>query len=121
VASVAYSDDLVRYAGQIRVLAVADSVRFPAAPDAPTFRELGHEIVEVVDRGAAAPRGTPLAAVSALESAFLAIAGDPAVREQMKKEGFVPLAMGSAESTRHIAELKKRYVGALEELAEELP
>lgn len=116
VASVAYSDDLVRYAGQIRVLAVADTARFAAAPDAPTFRELGHEIVEVVDRGAAVPRGTPPDVVSALESAFLSITRDPAVQDQMKKEGFLPLSLGSAESTRHIAELKTRYAGALEEL-----
>jgi tripartite-type tricarboxylate transporter receptor subunit TctC len=119
VASVAYSDDLVRYAGQIRVLAVADAERFAAAPDAPTFRELGHDIVEVVDRGVAVPRGTSGEVVSALESAFLAIARDPAVQEQMKKEGFITLSMGSAESGRHIAELKTRYANALEELAEE--
>jgi tripartite-type tricarboxylate transporter receptor subunit TctC len=119
VASVAYSDDLVRFAGQIRVLAVADAARFAAAPQAPTFRELGHEIVEVVDRGVAAPRGTPPEVVSALESAFLAIARDPLVQEQMKKEGFLTLAMGSAESARHIAELKGRYADALQDLTEE--
>jgi tripartite-type tricarboxylate transporter receptor subunit TctC len=118
-ASVAYSDDLVRYSGQIRVLAVADAARFAAAPQAPTFRELGHEIVEVVDRGVAAPRGTPPEVVSALESAFLAIARDPLVQEQMKKEGFLTLAMGSVESARHIAELKARYADALQDLMEE--
>jgi tripartite-type tricarboxylate transporter receptor subunit TctC len=117
VASVAYSDDLVRYSGQIRVLALADAARFAAAPDAPTFRELGHDIVEVVDRGVAVPRGTPPEVVSALESAFLAIVREPAVREQMTKEGFIPLSMGSAESVRHIALLKMRYADALEDLA----
>jgi tripartite-type tricarboxylate transporter receptor subunit TctC len=98
---------------------VADAARFAAAPQAPTFRELGHEIVEVVDRGVAAPRGTPPEVVSALESAFLAIARDPLVQEQMKKEGFLTLAMGSAESARHIAELKGRYADALQDLTEE--
>jgi tripartite-type tricarboxylate transporter receptor subunit TctC len=121
LASVAYSDDLVRYSGQIRVLALADAARFAAAPDAPTFRELGHEIVEVVDRGVAVPRGTPSEVVSALESAFLAVVRDPAVREQMRKEGFMTLSMGSAESARHIAELKTRYADALEDLAEASP
>ena len=121
LASVVYSDDLVRYSGQIRVLAVADEARLAAAPDAPTFRELGHEIVEVVDRGVAVPRGTPPEVVSALESAFLAIVRDPAVREQMKKEGFLTLSMGSAESARHIALLKTRYAGALADLAEASP
>lgn len=121
VASVGYSDDLVRYAGQIRVLAVADVSRFASAPDAPTFRELGHEIVEAVDRGVAVPRGTPPEVVSALESAFLAIVGDPAVRAQMKKEGFMTLSMGSAESARHMALLKTRYADALEDLAEASP
>jgi putative tricarboxylic transport membrane protein len=117
LASVAFSDDLVRYAGQIRVLALADEARFGAAPDAPTFRELGHDIVEVVDRGVAVPRGTPPAVVAALESAFLAVMRDPAVTEQMTRDGFIPIAMGSAESARHIALLKARYAGALEDLA----
>ena len=120
-ASVAFSDDLVRYAEQIRVLAVADAERFAPAPDAPTFRELGQDIVEVVDRGVAVPRGTPPEVVSALEAAFLDVMRDPAVPAQMKKEGFVPLAMGSAESARHIALLKTRYADALEELAEAPP
>jgi tripartite-type tricarboxylate transporter receptor subunit TctC len=121
MASVVASDDLVRYADMIRVLAVADEARLPAVPDAPTFRELGHDIVEVVDRGVAVPRGTPPEVVSALESAFLAIVHDPAVREQMRKEGFITLSMGSAESARHIAELKTRYAGALADLAEASP
>ncbi len=120
-ASVAFSDDLVRYAEQIRVLAVADAERFAPVPDAPTFRELGHDIVEVVDRGVAVPRGTPPEVVSTLEAIFLAVMRDPAVPEQMKAEGFVPLSMGSAESARHIALLKTRYADALAELAEESP
>jgi tripartite-type tricarboxylate transporter receptor subunit TctC len=120
-AGVAFSDDLVRYSGQLRVLAVADAARFAAAPDAPTFQELGHDIVELVDRGVAVPRGTPPEVVSALEAAFLAVMRDPAVPEQMKKEGFVPLTMGSAESAGHIALLKTRYADALEELAEASP
>lgn len=121
LASVAFSDDLVRYSGQIRVLALANAARFAAAPDAPTFRELGQEIVEVVDRGVAVPRGTPAEVVSALEAAFLAVMRDPAVREQMMGEGFIPISMGSAESARHIALLKARYADALEELAEASP
>jgi tripartite-type tricarboxylate transporter receptor subunit TctC len=120
-ASVAFSDDLVRYAEQVRVLAVADAERFAPLADAPTFRELGHDIVEVVDRGVAVPRGAPPEVVSALEAAFLAIMRDPAVPEQMKKEGFVPLSMGSAESARHVIALKTRYADALEELAEASP
>jgi tripartite-type tricarboxylate transporter receptor subunit TctC len=120
-ASVSYSDDLVRFSGQIRVLALADAARSPSAPDAPTLRELGLDIVEVVDRGVAVPRGTPPDVVSGLEAAFLGIARDPAVRGQMEKEGFVPLAMGSAESARHIAELKAHYAGALQDLADESP
>jgi tripartite-type tricarboxylate transporter receptor subunit TctC len=118
VASAVHSSDLVRYASQIHVLAVASEARFPAVPDVPTFRELGHEIVEVIDRGVAVPRGTPPEVVSALETAFLAIVRDPAVREQMKKEGFITLSMGSAESARHVAELKTRYANALEDLAD---
>lgn len=109
VATFGNSDDLVKYRDRIRVLAFADEKRFPLFPDAPTFKELKLDLVEVVDRGVAVPKGTPAAVVKKLESAFLQIARDPAVQEAMKKEGFVPLAMGSEEAQAHIKKLTASY------------
>jgi tripartite-type tricarboxylate transporter receptor subunit TctC len=103
------SDDLVKHADAIRVLGTADEKRFFGFPDAPTFKESGVELVEAIDRGVGLPPNTPGPIVKTLEAAFLKIAKDPAIQEQMKKEGFVPLAMGNAESKAHIANMTAVY------------
>ena len=103
------SDDLVKYSDNIRVLGMADEQRFFGLPDAPTFKEAGIDLVESIDRGIGLPPNTPEAVVKTLEAAFLKIATDPAIQEQMKKEGFVPLAMGSAQSKAHIAKMTVIY------------
>ena len=59
VANFAFSDDLVRFRDRIRILAIATEARFAGFPDVPTFRELGIDLVESVERGVAVPRGTP--------------------------------------------------------------
>lgn len=103
------SDDLVKHADSIRVLAVADNNRFFGFPDTPTFKESGLDMVESIDRGIGLPPKTPDPIVKKLEAAFLQIAKDPAIQEQMKKEGFVPLAMGHLESKTHIEKMTAVY------------
>ena len=103
------SDDLVKYSGDIRVLAVADEKRFFGFPETPTFKESGIDIVESIDRGIGLPPKTPESIVKKLEAAFLQIAQDPAIQEQMKKEGFVPLALGSQASKAYIEKMTAIY------------
>jgi tripartite-type tricarboxylate transporter receptor subunit TctC len=103
------SDDLVKHADSIRVLAVADDSRFFGFPDTPTFKESGVDLVESIDRGIGLPPKTPDYIVKKLEAAFLQIAKDPAIQEQMKKEGFVPLALGHQESKAHIEKMTAIY------------
>jgi tripartite-type tricarboxylate transporter receptor subunit TctC len=103
------SDDLVKHADSIRVLAVADDQRFFGFPDTPTFKESGIDMAESIDRGIGLPPKTPDAVVKKLEAAFLQIAKDPAIQEQMKKEGFVPLALGHQESKAHIEKMTAVY------------
>jgi tripartite-type tricarboxylate transporter receptor subunit TctC len=66
-------------------------------------------MVESIDRGIGLPPKTPDHVVKALEAAFLQIAKDPAIQEQMKKEGFVPLALGHQESKAHIEKMTAVY------------
>jgi tripartite-type tricarboxylate transporter receptor subunit TctC len=103
------SDDLVKHADSIRVLAVADDQRFFGFPETPTFKESGIDMVESIDRGIGLPPKTPDAVVKKLEAAFLQIAKDPAIQAQMKKEGFVPLALGHQESKAHIEKMTAVY------------
>ena len=110
------SDDLVKHADSIRVLAVAADSRFFGFPETPTFKEGGFDLVESIDRGIGLPPKTPEAVVKKLESAFLQIAKDPAIQEQMKKEGFVPLAIGSAESKAYIEKMTAVYKDIVQDI-----
>jgi tripartite-type tricarboxylate transporter receptor subunit TctC len=103
------SDDLVRYKDKIRVLAFASDERSPDFADSPTFKEQGVDMVEAIDRGVAVPPGTPEAAIQKLDAAFLAIARNPEIVAEMKKQGFVPLALGHAESKAYIEKMTVVY------------
>jgi tripartite-type tricarboxylate transporter receptor subunit TctC len=110
------SDDLVKHADSIRVLAVASDSRFFGFPDTPTFKEGGVDLVESIDRGIGLPPKTPEAVVKKLEAAFMQIAKDPAIQEQMKKEGFVSLAIGSAESKAYIEKMTAIYKDIVQDI-----
>lgn len=112
----ANSNDLVKYRDRIRVLGIAAEERFPGLPDAPTFKEQGIDLVERIDRGVGVPAGTPPEVIAELEKAFLAIAQDPAIRAQMEEQGFVPLAMGHAESKAYIEKVTATYKGLVQDL-----
>jgi tripartite-type tricarboxylate transporter receptor subunit TctC len=74
-------------AGQMKMLAIATAKRLAEAPDVPTLKELGIDIVYAVNRGIVAPKGTPDAMLAKLEEACGKAAKDPAVIESMKKQG----------------------------------
>lgn len=103
------SDDLTRFRDQVRVLGFAMEERFPGFPDAPTLKELGYDMTEVVDRGVAVPPGTPLAIIKVLEDALIKVANMPDIREEMTKQGFMPMAMGHEETKAHIAKMTAIY------------
>lgn len=98
------SNDLVQHADKIRVLGFGTKEPFPNMPEVPTFQSLGYELYASIDRGAGAPPDTPDEVIKVLEKAFLDIANNPDVKAQMKKDGFVPISMGAAESKAYIAE-----------------
>jgi tripartite-type tricarboxylate transporter receptor subunit TctC len=103
------SDDLTRYKDKVRVLAFATDKRFPDFPDAPTFKDLRIDLVEQVDRGVAAPPKTPDYIIKKLEAAFLEVARNPTVQDEMRKQGFLPVAMGHDESMAYISKMTTIY------------
>lgn len=111
----ANSNDLVQHADRIRVLAFGTKQPFPNMPKVPTFESLGYKLYASIDRGAGAPPGTPDKIVKVLEKAFLNIANDPKVKAQMKKDGFVPIALGSSESKAYIAKKVKEWAPVVKE------
>ena len=111
----ANSNDLVQHADKIRVLAFGTKKPFPNMPDVPTFESLGYKLYASIDRGVCAPPNTPDDVIKVLEEAFLKISSDPQIQEQMKKDGFVPLAMGAAETKAYIEEMTADWAPVVKE------
>ncbi|MBL6456521.1 tripartite tricarboxylate transporter substrate binding protein [Belnapia sp. T6] len=63
--------------GRVRALGQAAERRWAAAPDVPTFREGGYDIVAGSARGIAGPPGLPVEIRAKLEAAFTAALADP--------------------------------------------
>jgi len=57
----------------------------------------------------AVPPNTPDYVIKKLETAFLEICKNPEIQVEMKKQGFVPLAMGHEESKTYIAKTTVIY------------
>jgi tripartite-type tricarboxylate transporter receptor subunit TctC len=103
------SDDLTRFQDKLRVLAFATESRFPGYPDVPTMKEAGLDMAEAVDRGVAVPPKTPDYIIKKLEAAFVETAKNPEVVAEMKKQGFVPIAMGHQESKTYLDKMTAIY------------
>jgi tripartite-type tricarboxylate transporter receptor subunit TctC len=103
------SDDLTRFRDKLRVLGFATDARFPGFPDAPTLKEQGVDMAEAVDRGSAVPPKTPDYIIKKLEAAFVETAKHPDVVAEMKKQGFVPIAMGHQESKAYLDKMTAIY------------
>lgn len=114
----ANSNDLVQHADKIRVLAFGTKEPFANMPEAPTFESKGYPLYASIDRGAGAPPGTPNDIIKTLEKAFLEIASDPKVIEQMRKDGFVPLNMGAEASKAYIKEKVTEWAPVVKEFKE---
>jgi tripartite-type tricarboxylate transporter receptor subunit TctC len=103
------SDDLTRFKDKLRVLAFATESRFPGFPEVTMLKEAGIDMAEAVDRGAAVPPKTPDYIIKKLEAAFIETAKHPDVVVEMKKQGFIPIAMGHQESKSYLEKMTAVY------------
>jgi tripartite-type tricarboxylate transporter receptor subunit TctC len=97
-ATFANSDDIVRFKGQVRVLGFATDQRFSDAPDVPTFKEMGLDIVLATDRGVAVPPGTPEPVIQKLEAS--SDRPEPRDQAEMKKQD-CPVAGTQGKQDEH--------------------
>jgi len=74
-------------AGLLRFIAIASEKRDPEAPDVPTLKELGMNIVFEVVRGVLVPKGTPTPVRAKLEEACSKATKEPAFAQSMKAQG----------------------------------
>ena len=68
-------------AGELKILAVAGEERIGLAPDVPTYREAGYDVVLVQSRGVVAPAGISDAAKKYLGEKFKLICETPGIQE----------------------------------------
>jgi tripartite-type tricarboxylate transporter receptor subunit TctC len=78
--------------GQIRILAQTGRTRSAAAPDVPTFAELGIKGLDAgLWMGIVAPKATPQPVLDTLRQALAKVMEMPATKEKLAKLGAAPL------------------------------
>jgi tripartite-type tricarboxylate transporter receptor subunit TctC len=85
-------------AGQARILGVTADKRHFLAPDVPTFKEQGFDVVYGSWRIIGAPKGVPADRLKVLEEKLLAALNDPEFVARANKAGFTVSPMGSAQT-----------------------
>ena len=85
-------------AGKVRLLAVASATRHFMAPDVPTFKELGFNVIAGSWRLFFVPKGTPADVQKTLETKLLAVLNDKKFVERAQKGGFAITPMGAADT-----------------------
>jgi tripartite-type tricarboxylate transporter receptor subunit TctC len=85
-------------AGKLKILGVSATERHFMAPDIPTFREQGFDVMVGAWRCIAGPKGIPQDHLRFLETHVIAALKDPQFQSKAKQAGFV-VAPGDAKAT----------------------
>jgi len=94
---------------KLRVLAVTSAQRLAIVPDAPTLRELGHDIHVGTGRGFAMPAGVPKEAAARMEAILERVYKSPQWKEHAERNLYESIWMGSAEYGRHLAARRAQH------------
>jgi tripartite-type tricarboxylate transporter receptor subunit TctC len=94
--------------GQGRMLAVFDEKRFPDAPDVPTMREKGIELISSSTRGYVYPAGTPMEIVKYMEDSIKKAMDDPDHVKRMKESGLALKFMGVDDFAKFLESQNER-------------
>lgn len=85
-------------AKRLRALALASDVRLPSLPDVPTFAQAGIKGLAIpVWVGLMAPRGVPPEVVDRLNSEFVKVLKDPAIKQQLQTMGAIVIGSTPAQ------------------------
>ncbi len=105
--------------GDARGIAVMESERNPKAPNIPTFKEEGYDLVRGSFLLIAAPAGIPDNRAKILEEAFKKAYNDPKFLEWADKVGVEAAWMNSQETERFVFETKDRINKLMDDLVEQ--
>lgn len=100
-------------ARKLRVLAIAGPARSPAAPDVPTFKELGFEIEVTGWHAFYATAGTPPATIARLSAAIASAIKAPEVNERLLALGLEPVGSTPEELARRMAHDAAKWTPAV--------
>jgi tripartite-type tricarboxylate transporter receptor subunit TctC len=95
--------------GKLRILGVCSPERAPLLADVPTVRESVPDFVSVTWFALMAPKGTPEAIRTKLNSAVTEILKDPDIQAQFAKLGVQPAPMDIAATAKFIDEERVRW------------
>ena len=93
-------------AGNMKLLAITGSTRFPDFPDVPTLRDLGYDIDVSFDIGLVGPKGIDPPILQKLEDAFAQAGKDPKFVKFVRDNSMVLTSMNAKQYTEY---LKKNY------------
>jgi tripartite-type tricarboxylate transporter receptor subunit TctC len=102
--------------GRLRVLAVMSGERDELVPDAPTFKELGYDVIYGGFRALVAPRGTPSRILSHLESVFRRAFEDRGFQAWAEKAAIGARWRNSKETRDYLEALAPRVESLMAEL-----
>ena len=89
--------------GTLRGIAVTTETRRPEAPDMPTFKELGYDLVASTWFSFAAPKGTPDAVVRRLNAETVRIFKQPDIQKRRAQDAFDPKEFTPEQLTAYFA------------------
>ncbi len=114
MAGFSYSTAAINQGDAVRVLAIASDERVPSFPDAPTFKELGYDMVGGAYRGVAVPGSTPEGVREALSDILGQVNADPEFVRKMEEGGFVVIDVPYADVPAFMEERRQEYQAAAE-------
>ena len=97
-------------AKKMRLLAVTGERRFKSAPDVPTLKELGYNIVATTGRGWAMPPDVPKEAAATMEAALKRVYDSPAYKEYAERNMFEDAYLGSAAFAQQLVRQRAEQI-----------
>ena len=96
-------------AGKIRMLAVSGAQRSPLAPEVPTLKESGIDVVIQNSAGLYGPARLPQALVDRYREAMMPMLDKPDVREKMITGAMLPAPLTGAQLAASLASERQRF------------
>lgn len=96
-------------AGQLKILAIANTTRLDAYPDVPTLQESGIDLVIAAMRGLCVPADAPADVVAAMQAAFEEVINSDTCAELVANANMTYMPLNAAETTELLNGMRSNY------------